>query len=64
MAKLTKKQKTAIESCREEIGYIIKESSALALSEKWSDSKINIRSIYDSFRIINIVQDKLNNPLL
>lgn len=64
MAKLTKKQKTAIESCRGEIGYIIAGSSALALSEKWDDSQINIRSVYDSFRILNIIQDKLNNPLL
>jgi len=61
MAKITKKQKALIESCREEIGYIIAGSSALAIEKKWTDSEINIRSVYDSFRILNIIQDKLNN---
>lgn len=60
MAKITKKQKAIIESCREEIYCIIAGSVSLAVENKYDDSKIAIRSIYDSSCILNIIQDKLD----
>jgi hypothetical protein len=61
MAKLTKKQKAIIESCREEIGFIIAQATSQAVVNNWKDSEISISSVYNSFRVLNLIQDKLNN---
>ena len=59
--KLTKKQKEAIEFTRDDIKGILIESSLLAIENEWSLTEIEIRSTYDSFRILNLIHDALNN---
>lgn len=58
--KLTKKQKTALESLRTEIKEILIEATFLADEWKGDFHKIEMRAVYDSFRILNIIQDKFN----
>jgi len=56
--KLTKKQRLAIESIREEVQNILIENSLLAKENNWDFTKIELRSTYDSFRILNIIHGK------
>ena len=67
MAKLSKKQQShitdVIKSLHGEILDIIMENGFLIKQEKWNIEQQEIRATYESFRIINLVNDKLSNVL-
>ena len=67
MAKLSKKQQShitdVIKSLHSEILNVIMENGFLIKQENWSIEKQEIRATYDSFRIVNLVNDKLSNVL-
>lgn len=67
MAKLSKKQQShiadIIESFHSEILNVIMENGFLIKQENWSIEQQELRAVYDSFRIINIINDKLSNVL-
>ena len=67
MAKLSQKQQShitdVIKSLHSEILNVIMENGFLIKQENWSIEQQEIRATYDSFRIINLVNDKLSNVL-
>lgn len=67
MTKLSKKEQShitdVIKSLHSEILYIIMENGFLIKQENWNVEQQELRAVYDSFRIINIVNDKLSSVL-
>jgi len=56
--KLTKKQKVTIESLHNDFRNILIENAILAKENNWDITSIEMRGTYDSFRILNLIQDK------
>ena len=52
---------TTIKSLHSEIMDVVMENSFLIKQENWDVASQEMRAVYDSFRIINIVTDKLLN---
>ena len=65
MTKLSKKQQShiadVIKSLHSEILNVIMENGFLIKQENWNVEQQELRAVYDSFRIINIINDKISN---
>lgn len=61
--KLKFRLSVVIKSLHSEILNVIMENGFLIKQENWSIEQQEIRATYDSFRIINLVNDKLSNVL-
>lgn len=60
-AKWMRDQSLCLDSLHRQILEVIMENGFLVKQESWDEEQMEIRAIYDSFRIINLVKDHQNN---